>query len=125
MGFQWLWKKKDGQFVHAACFFCDGAYFQHARPQFIVSAAICDHPTFLRANWYCKFPEALCCDRDLKKGMDLAEIGSVHAALCVVSTSQAALMPALSILIISDSTAFFHQLRGHWSMEYKSGEWLS
>ena len=124
MDFHGLWRIGD-EVVYDACFLCDGAYYQHANPKFIVSAAVCDHPTFLRANWYYKFPEALCCDRDHKKGVELAEIGSVHAALCVVSTFQADLMPALSTLIISDREAFFHQLRGHKLMEQKSGEWLN
>ena len=124
MDLKWLWKR-GGQVVYDACFICDGAYYGHANPQFIVSAAVCDHPTFLRANWYYKFPEARFCDANHKHGVSLAEIGSVHAAVCVVFTYQAALMSTLSTFIISDSTTFFSQLRSHGSMEDQSGEWLS
>ena len=89
-------------------------------PPFIVSVAPCKHPSWLRANWYYKYPEAEFCDDGFSGGSLLGEIGSVHAAVCVVYTYQATLQSAL---IVSDCQSLFNELRNHRLMEHQSGKW--
>ena len=98
------------QRAYDTCFLCDGGYYQHGEPPFIVSVAHCKHPSWLRANWYYKYPEAEFCDDGFSGGSLLGEIGSVHAAVCVVYTYQATLQSAL---IVSDCQSLFNDIRNH------------
>ena len=110
------------QYTYDACFICDGAHYQHTRPEYIVSMAVCIAPSSLRANWVHKYPVQAVCDPGFNKGTLLGEAGAVHAAMSVFHRAQSTIHSAL---IVSDSEEFFREIRLHQQMEWESGAWVN